>query len=278
MTPIAQFTPTLMQKLLGRQYKWWYIVLFYRNSQLTYNANSLFHSLSSIVSFLLLILTWYIGSNGNTNLDFRQILTYLVIGYMYSALTPMWISEMLGYKIQSGSLTSYLLKPVSIFWLGFAEMIGRGVVVASILILIPYLILLPFLAPYMNISTNILSYVNLSLLLILTFTIKYSIDFIIGCTSFWATNNGGIIHFYGTIMRFLDGSAIPLYLIRQFVPLILFLPTSYIIYYPLELYNSPQNSNNYVVFASGIAWCIALYFLAKFIFRLGLKRNEAVGL
>jgi ABC-type uncharacterized transport system permease subunit len=217
MTQTTQFTPTLMQKLLGRQYKWWYIVLFYRNSQLTYNANSLFHSLSSIVSFLLLILTWYIGSNGNTNLDFRQILTYLVIG----------------------SLTSYLLKPVSIFWLGFAEMIGRGVVVASILILIPYLILLPFLAPYMNISTNIVSYINLSLLLILTFTIKYSIDFIIGCTSFWATNNGGIIHFYGTIMRFLDGSAIPLYLIRQFVPLVLFLPTSYIIYYPLELYNSP---------------------------------------
>jgi ABC-type uncharacterized transport system permease subunit len=33
-----------------------------------------------------------------------------------------------------------------------------------------------------------------------------------------------------------------------------------------------------MVFAGGIAWCIVLYFLAKWVFKMGLKRNEAVGL
>jgi ABC-type uncharacterized transport system permease subunit len=38
------------------------------------------------------------------------------------------------------------------------------------------------------------------------------------------------------------------------------------------------NLEIFYVFLGGLAWCIILYFLAKLVFKLGLKRNEAVGL
>jgi ABC-2 type transport system permease protein len=274
----TKFKLTFMQKLLGRRYKWWYIIKFYRDSQLTYNGNSFFHSLSSVCSFLILVLTWYIGSNNNSGLDFRAILTYLVVGYMYSAFTPMWISEMLGYKIYSGALTTYLIKPTSIFWLGLFEMVGRGVVVASILVLVPYLIILPFILPYMTVSTNWQSYLGLFLMIPITLMIRYCIDFMVGCYSFWIVSNGGFIRFYTTIFAGLNGSTVPLTLISRFAPIITFLPTAFVIYYPVELYLNPNLADTLNIFAGGIAWCVILYFLAKIVFKLGLKKNEAVGL
>jgi len=33
-----------------------------------------------------------------------------------------------------------------------------------------------------------------------------------------------------------------------------------------------------LVFGGGIFWCVLLYFLAKFVFKMGLKKNESVGL
>jgi ABC-2 type transport system permease protein len=272
------FKPTLTQKLLSKHYKWIYFIKFYRNSQLTYNANSLFHSLSSIVSFLVLVGTWYIGSYGNPNLDFKGIFTYLVVGYMYSAFTPMWISEMLGYKIYGGALTSYLIKPTSVFWLGFMEMIGRGVVVASILVLLPYLILMPFISQFMFISTNWMSYIGLVLLIPITLLIKYCIDFVVGCCSFWIINNGGLIRLYSTIVGTLNGSMIPLNLIIRFIPFVVFLPTALEIYYPVQIYLNPSLQNIGFIYGLGTIWCVVSYIVAATVFKLGLKRNEAVGL
>jgi ABC-2 type transport system permease protein len=186
--------------------------------------------------------------------------------------------EMLGYKIYDGSLTSQLLKPTSIFWLGVGEMVGRGVVVASILILLPYLVILPFLVPFMTVSTNWMSYIALIFLMPITFMIKYCIDFMVGSMAFWVVNNGGLNKFYTTIFTTLDGSAIPLGLVSKFLPFITWIPTAFVLYYPYKVYTDTGVSNLTNIFGLGFSWCIVLYFLAKLIFKLGLKRNEAVGL
>ncbi|MFM7853798.1 MAG: ABC-2 family transporter protein [Flammeovirgaceae bacterium] len=50
-------------------------------------------------------------------------------------------------------------------------------------------------------------------------------------------------------------------------------------YYPAQIYLGKYDTDQTVlVFLGGIAWCGILYFLAKLVFRLGLKRNESVGL
>ena len=267
-----------MQKLLGRNYKWWYVIKYYRNSQLTYNSNSLLHSIASISSFLLMILVWYIGVNGNPNISFEEILTYFFVVYIYKGLAPIWISEMLGYKIYNGSLTSYLVKPISVFWLGIFEMLGRGLITASILIVLPFLIILPFFWPNLNFPTGFINYIILLSFLPISFFIKYCIDFIIGCASFWIVNNGGLINTYGVLLSGLDGTRIPLKYISNYASYILFLPTAFITYYPVELFLRFDLNNYLYVFMGGITWCIVLYLLARWVFKVGLKRNEAIGL
>ena len=276
--PIAVYQPTVIQKLLGRHYKYIQIIRFYQRAQLAYNANSFFHSLSSVVAFVTLIATWYfIDSNSQSN-NFGQILTYFYIGYLYSSLTPMWISEMLGYRIHSGSISNDLLRPTNIFAIAICEMLGRGVLVTSVLILIPYLALLPFIWSYLSLPTSIINYLMLLAFLPLTFVTKFLFDFIIGCTSFWVVENGGIIRFYFSVMTFLDGSKIPLNLIANFSSLVLFSPFAFYIFYPIQLFQNPDWLKFFSVYLGGITWCVVLYFLAKWVFKMGLKKNEAVGL
>jgi hypothetical protein len=58
-----------------------------------------------------------------------------------------------------------------------------------------------------------------------------------------------------------------------------FLPTSYILHHPMQIYlGKYTNLEIFYVFLGGLAWCAVLYFLAKLVFKMGLKRNEAVGL
>jgi ABC-type uncharacterized transport system permease subunit len=51
------------------------------------------------------------------------------------------------------------------------------------------------------------------------------------------------------------------------------------LHHPMQIYLGEYNSLDILlVFLGGIVWCLVLYFLAKFVFKLGLKRNESVGL
>jgi ABC-type uncharacterized transport system permease subunit len=39
-----------------------------------------------------------------------------------------------------------------------------------------------------------------------------------------------------------------------------------------------SNLEIFYTFLGGLVWCIMLYFLAKLVFKMGLKKNESVGL
>jgi ABC-2 type transport system permease protein len=277
-TTTQSFKATLMQKLLGRNYKWWYIILFYRNSQLSFRANSIFHSLSSIISFLSMLFIWWIGFNVSNNGNYNQILTYFFVLYIYSGLTPMWISEMLGYRIYGGGLTSTMITPSHIYWIGKCEMIGRGFLTASILITTPFVVILPFFWNQLVLPMSIINYLALLSFIPITFSIRYSIDFIMGCSAFWLTINGGLISVYSNVNSILDGTRIPFRFLSTIIPFVAFLPTAYILNWPVSSFQNFSAQAYFQAYEIGLIWCVVMYFLARWVFKMGLKRNEAVGL
>jgi ABC-2 type transport system permease protein len=109
-------------------------------------------------------------------------------------------------------------------------------------------------------------------------TIIFFYCILIGSSAFKFINNSGFIRTFGHIFIFTSGSTFPLDIIDQ-VQWLQFLPFAYTFYHPMQIYLGNYNFQETLsVFAGGIAWCIILYFLAKLVFKKGLKRNEAVGL
>lgn len=100
-----------------------------------------------------------------------------------------------------------------------------------------------------------------------------------GFSAFWFTESAGINHLVQNFENFLSGSMFPLYILPVYFNWLQFSPFAFTFYHPMQIYLGKYNFEQTIwVFAGGIFWCIFLYFVAKLVFKLGLKKNESVGL
>jgi ABC-2 type transport system permease protein len=274
MTPTTRFTPTLMQKLLGRQYKWWYIFIYFFKLESAYFVTNLFHFFGQSISIYTAVLIWNFTSPS------PQLLTQLLIGLIFLTLTSSTVYWHFGEIIETGKLSKHLITPTPIFghYLFFSVSgIVRFAVYYSI-------ILSPLFVLFGNniiFSSSIPSLIVLPFTLLIGFLIRFLLAILVGLSTFWTTIVYGQANLYENLVPLLVGVLFPydLITISWLRTSLILSPWSFVVYHPMQIYLGKYDTNQtLLVFAGGIAWCITLYFLAKLIFRLGLKRNEAVGL
>jgi ABC-2 type transport system permease protein len=275
MTQTTQFTPTLMQKLLGRQYKWWYILVFYFKVGTAYRGSTIFYMVGRFLVLGLTMFIWYLNIRAGSSLTtFENIFTYYIIGSLFA-----WESGLnwnLAQSIMNGKISTKLLAPLSLFkivllqdfgWWSFSNIFQSVLLILFAIIGRDYLILSH---PYHILFYGFLSIIGKIMLMFF--------GIIIGCAAFFFTDVQGAIGVQNDLNFYLSGKAIPLD-ISNFLTPITFLPFALTFYFPIQIYLGKFSIiQSVLICVLGIAWCIVLYFLAKFIFKLGLKRNEAVGL
>jgi len=231
---------------------------------------------SDIIQILLIVYIWLLnGSNS-------QIITYLVIGRIYKALADTYFSETLGPEIISGEITKHLILPQSYFKLSFFREIGKRLSFnlprAAI-----YLIVIAIY--FKNIDWNHFTFISLGGLLIIlpvTFVSTFFMEILVGSQAFFVNDKRtfqGLWKAYIGITGALSGVLIPLDKLPLYNEIIQFLPTSWLLHHPMQIYLGKYSPlETLYVFLGGITWCVVLYFLAKWVFKLGLKKNESVGL
>ena len=274
MTNQQLYNPTLLQKHLGRNYKWWYVALFHFNLEGTYFWTDLFHFFGQSISVYTAFLIWYAANPS------KETLTSLIVGLIIFAITNNTIYWNVGGLIESGKLSKFLISPSNFFGVMLGVSFGFAVRVITYYVLI----LTPI---FMIFSTKLLPLPSFSALAFIFFVsliviiIRFFLSCIIGFTAFWTTQVSGQSNFYENLLPLLGGVLFPYELITS--PIIkntlIILPWSFIAYHPMQIYLGKYSPlETFYVFAAGIAWCIVLYFLAKWVFKMGLKKNEAVGL
>ena len=280
---IATFQPSFMQKLLGRNYKWWYLIVISVKSDTTYFSQNIFYVFSTIIKNLLFIIVWYINLlSGSTILSLQEIVHYFIVGALVSSiLFTDNVTWFLANQIQTGSLSSILLRPTSFFkWIFFNDL-GRGFL--QMLIQLSFTLVLLGLANYfLPIALQPLSILGFLLMLIISRFIQFLINFLQGLTAFWFTEIWGLTSTVGNFWNLSSGEMFPLDILVKFFPIFIFtffLPFPFLFYYPTQIYLGKYTSlETLYVFLGGITWCLVLYFLAKWVFKMGLKQNESVGL
>ena len=275
MTENNLFKPTLMQKLLGRNYKLYYSISQGFKSNMIYRYNSIAWLLSSIVLVFGTLTVWYINLNNNQNLtDFKYIFTYFVIGESFILNTSIQFN--IGEDIEEGKFTNKLLLPTSFFQQYISRQFGHHLF-ENLAKMFLYLSIALILNQFFIIST----FINLILFLILAgiaYFINIFIGMIVGASAFWLTTFFGCAAFFDNLKLVISGRYFPLNSLKFLTPLI-YTPFAFTFYHPMQIYLGKYSPVEIIyVFAGGIFWCFALYFLAKWVFKLGLKRNEAVGL
>ena len=274
---ITDFQPTLIQKLLGRNYKWWYLFFYYINQAGASISANLFSLVSLVINFVMVAYIWIKVGSG------ADLITYLLLGRIYKTMTDNFWYDRIGGDIINGKLSSLLLQPFNYINYHFVASLGARLT-RNLVNLLAIVATVFFILKVFNTSIVLNSnFYSIIFFIPITLFINFHLAFIVGTTAFFIKDRrdfGGLTTSYASLVSVFVGTVIPLSELPAPITLVLEkLPFAFALHHPMQIYLGKYTAiETLYVFLGGILWCIILYFLAKLIFKLGLKRNEAVGL
>ena len=267
---MPNYTTPSLEKLLGSNYKWWYALTYNINLSLAYLFPSFFVIIRDFLPLMISLIIY------GTFLESSEYLLYFFIANIFfKTCSVVWdVSWDIRNDVKNGYLSTKLLRPSSVIGQYLVITIG-----ANFYSLIVNYILLSFIL----FSNKLPLWFNQNILpcLCLCFLgiwIYLSFEILIGSIVFWVNENNTIIESRAVLLGFLSGSLVLLDT-TKFTNSFIFLPFSFAVYHPTQIYLGKYTQlQTLYVFLGGLAWCLVLYFLAKLVFKLGLKRYESVGL
>ena len=258
------------QSLLGKNYKWWYVLTFYYKSNNSSRLNSIGYLVSAILSSAVLILVW----STSKQILLNEIFTYILIGRLF--FVNLHFSNDLLQDISNGRITTYMLYPTKLLSFYLIRDLGWNsfIQIVNIVLTVGIMILL----------NNLLifgSLVNLGIFILflpLTYLLELSTEILFGSIAFYLPWGWGILSLSSDVSKVLSGSRFPLSLFSFTLPLLVLFP-AFGYHHPMQIYLGKYSQLEILqTFAGGIIWCLVLFILARIVFKMGLKRNEAVGL
>lgn len=272
-----------MADLLSRKIKiFQQVVMISVKQWAAYRSNILTVFVIAPVGMLAQYFIWksVIASNGSINgMDFTQIFTYYAVTIILNIFLADDVAGSLRSLIYSGELNSYLLKPVSYFQYALAEKIGKKIL-SVFFELIPLALIFIFIFQIDLMPRNIFLFV---LSVFLSFLMIFLINYCVGITAFWLTNNWGVNMAVGILINFSSGLLIPLSLFPLFLQKFLFaLPFQYMYYIPARIFLGNYElaglsiSLPYVILIQFL-YVLLIWCLTGFLWKKGVKKYMGVG-
>ncbi|MCQ3938968.1 MAG: hypothetical protein DPW18_18265 [Chloroflexi bacterium] len=249
--------------------------------QWQYRANLLMYLLYWLVSPIIYLAVWTSIANvkGEVNgFTANDFVTYYMVLLICDQITSNIIIHTFAYKIQDGSLSGELIKPIHPV-LTSALVNNIAFKMLTIMGLVPIWIILFFLFKP-DFSGVTLSGVLLSIpAMILGFLIGYLLSAAITSLAFWTTRVYSIHEFYFAVILLFSGQFVPLPLMPKVIQDIAqYLPFQLFLYYPIQLIlgklSTGQIIQGYVM--AGV-WLAAAILFFNWVWREGVKRYSAVG-
>jgi ABC-2 type transport system permease protein len=246
-----------------------------------YRANLLMYLLYGLVSPIVFLSVWRAVAQsqgevgGLTANDFTTYyLTLLLVENLTSEIT-IWI---LAHKIQDGTLSGELLRPIHpVLVNNLITNLGHKVLNFIVLIPIWLLLVLVFQPDF---SAVRLENVLIALpIIMISFLINFLLGAIITCVAFWTTRVYSLSEFLFGFVMLLGGTFVPLDLLPGLAQNIArLLPFQLFVYFPIQLILgrlSPDALGFNILMQ--FVWLVVTFAGFRFIWREGLKRFSAVG-
>ena len=226
--------------------------------------------------FLLYLWIAVYGSGGKIgDYSFQELFTYYILQLIIYQVAATFISWEIIQEIKDGYFSQYLLKPISYFKLQFAGNLSFKA--AEIVFSISGLILVILaVQKYLLPPISLLTLFHTIVLTAFSAILSFLLEFIVGITAFWIVNAYNLRMLVSVFNRFFSGSLIPLVLLPG--PLIAvsqFLPFPFLSYVPVQVYLGKADAVN--AYFGMFFWILLMTVFAHYLFKLGVKRYEAVG-
>jgi ABC-2 type transport system permease protein len=249
--------------------------------QWQYRANLLMYLLYWLVSPIVYLAVWttVAKSQGSVSgLTANDFVTYYMVLLIVDQLTSDITIHILAYKIQDGTLSGDLVKPVHPI-LTNVLVNNLAFKALTFFVLIPvWLVLMLLFQP--NFSGVTWQAVLLAIpAVMMGFGISFLMGATITCLAFWTTRVYSLSEFYYALHLLFSGQFVPLTLMPKLVQsLAQFLPFQLRLYFPIELILGKLTPEVIARnFALDLVWLAIAFTLFSLVWRAGVKRFSAVG-
>jgi len=249
--------------------------------QWQYRANLLMYLLYWLVSPVVYLAVWTTIANTQgsvSGLTANDFTTYYLILLIVDQLTSEITIHILAYKIQDGTLSGDLLRPVHpILTNTLINNLAFKALIFAVFIPVWLVLCLLFQPDFAAVTVqNILFAIPA---IILGFSINFFLGSTITSLAFWTTRVYSISEFFFALSSLMSGQFVPLVLMPPVIQKVAsFLPYQFIIYFPIQIILGQIPPDLYfqkLIFA--IAWLLVIFLLFRWVWREGVKRFSAVG-
>jgi len=246
-----------------------------------YRTNMIMMIISGFVPYLALMFVWnavYSGGREFAGYTLSDLQIYTLIAVSLRFVSAMEVHWSMAGDIRKGTLSSFLIKPVSYVWAKFFRYLGlvpMRILSAGGIILI---VMMFGMVGDINLSIgNVLgfaAFVGISILF------NFLLSFALGCLSFWLTRVSGINTTWWMVGRFLSGAIFPIDMIGGVLGQILvILPFKLGVFVPIAALVGDQNFRWYLEMSGlYLIWILIFGMIVRVVWRRGLRKFEAVGL
>jgi ABC-2 type transport system permease protein len=249
--------------------------------QWQYRANLVMYLLYWVISPIVYLAVWTTVANSQgdvSGLTANDFVTYYMTLLLVDTLTSEITIYILAYKIQDGTLSGDLLRPIHPI---MTQTLVNNLAfkALTLMVLVPvWLVLFVLVQPdYSAVTAQSL------LLAVPAIVLGFAISFLLGAAltslAFWTTRVYAIGEFYTGMILLFSGQFVPLELMPPQIQRIAeLLPFQLFRYFPVQLILNNLAPEVIVRnFAMSIFWLVVSWFLFRAVWSRGVRRFSAVG-
>jgi ABC-2 type transport system permease protein len=249
--------------------------------QWQYRANLLMYLLYWLVSPIVYLAVWTSIANSKGSVSgytANDFVVYYMLLLIVDQLTSNITIHIFPYKIQDGTLSTELIRPIHPV-LTNTLVTNVASKVLNLMVLLPVWILLLFIFRP-DFSSVTWQGILLALpIIVMAFTLAFLLSASLSSLAFWTTRVYSVNEFYFALFMLCSGQFVPLKLMPSFVQAISrYLPFQLTLYFPIELIRGGLTPAEIIQgYILAVLWLVASYLLFRWVWRAGLKQYSAVG-
>lgn len=212
------------------------------------------------------------------NYTYHQMILYTVISIFVSTLLSVNIHWGIAQDIKNGTLSKYLILPVSYLFYKVFQFIGSKLSDSILVGFSLFLVIILFQVKKV-IAINLPLAGIFLLVAVMALILQFLIYYCISGIAFWIGDCGGIFTVVNVIASIISGAVFPLDIFGEpIVKISQLFPFYYITYFPTNVILGKATEGEMVkaIVMIGL-WILVLTFFMRFIWKKGMKRYIAAG-
>lgn len=248
---------------------------------ITWRGQLWFYTILNVFPYVAYYYLWtavFAHRASTAGFSYDGLITYSAVALFINRVTSVAPEYGVMENIREGTLTKYLVQPISYFGYYWASRTAQRLYIVAVSLPM-YAVILFVLRHHLSVPAHAWQWVALPVSIAVGFGLQFVLGMFLGLLTFWILEARYFQYVKGFLIRLLSGVLLPFSFFPHSVQSILaVLPFKYLGAFPVSIYLGTVSERQTLTnIAIGIVWIAILHWLVRIMWHRGLKRYVAAG-